>query len=187
MENMNKAIGYIIGLFVLFLAGCDGETDNTGFSGRTSEVLFSRAEDVFVETRAPLIGSDGKGAKFGTFYVLQTTVDKPEQCFWGHYTHKQDEACVLTVADAASDKYKLFWADFNTKYHFRAKSVPAGDDGKPLKGVAISHEDNSVSSKGVVTYGDYTTGLEIFVRATIDSRNLSGGQSVPLIFQRQVC
>ena len=43
MENMNKAIGYIIGLFVLFLAGCDGETDNTGFSGRTSEVLFSGA------------------------------------------------------------------------------------------------------------------------------------------------
>lgn len=51
-----------------------------------------------VETRAPLIGSDGKGAKFGTFYVLQTTVDKPEQCFWGHYTHKQDEAGVLTIA-----------------------------------------------------------------------------------------
>lgn len=81
MENMNKAIGYVIGLFVLFGVGCDGETDNNGFSGRTSEVFFSGAEDVFVETRASLIGTDGKGAKFGTFYVLQTMTDKPEQCF----------------------------------------------------------------------------------------------------------
>lgn len=96
-------------------------------------MFFSGAEDVFVETRASLIGTDGKGAKFGTFYVLQTMTDKPEQCFWGHYKHKQDEAGVLTVADAAGDKYKLFWADFNTKYHFRAISVPEGDDGKPSK------------------------------------------------------
>lgn len=185
MKYMRTAIKYMIGVFALLFSGCDSIQEDIDCSEGATEVLLSATGGEYIQTRASEpIGSNESGLKFGTFYLLQTTAQaETEKLSWGHYQVTDGAAGRLSPID---DEHKLFWADRDTKYFFRAISVPKVE-GDALPGVTFEHEETTGEAIGTVRFGDYKTGLEYFVGVTVGPTSVTESPVLTMDFKRQVC
>lgn len=154
----------------------------------SSEVRFTGTTDTFRQTRATddnLIGKDGNGAKYGTFYIRQIPTGDQGTPFWGHYKVAEGKAGDLSPTDAEDETYHLHWDGLTTQYYFQALSVPVPEEGG-VEGVTFTHTDSPETGSGKVVFGDYKTGLEYFVGATVGPKKLQDAQTVNMRLQRQV-
>lgn len=182
---MKATIQYMIGVFVLFLAGCSSEQDEMINPEQPAEIRFAATGEDFIQTRASeFIGASETGPKFGTFYLLQTLEGDNTNQTWGRYQVSSGEAGRFSPV---SEDDKLVWADRNTKYFFRAISVPVGEE-NAAPGVTFNIDERGEQT-GTVRFGDYKGGLEYFVGVTVGPKSLdtNSGQTLKMNFKRQVC
>lgn len=192
--------------------GCNDEQEIFDLpEQKVSEILFSGQGDDFVQEKNVYsrasnihpISQDGKGPRYGTFYILQT-IDEDDvtdlKPTWGLYKASSGtKEAFEFIGDNqqtsdGGDYVQLNWGDGRTSYLFRTLSVPpariiketiTGDnqytyedetDNDPLKACVKLTTYANGTAEGEVKFGDYTTGLEYFVGTRKENTSMPTGQ-----------